>query len=72
VRKAGNYTAATWDFGIFFSLSFNLIKISITSTQTVSQVSGLEKFKSLFLVSDNSFYKKSENNWNQISSFLSS
>jgi hypothetical protein len=55
-----NYTAAKRDFGIVLALSFYLIKISITSTQIVSQVSGLEKFKSLFLASENIIYKKAK------------
>ena len=58
--RAGNYTAAKWDFGIVFALSFNFIKISIASTQIVSRAPGLEKFKNLFLASDNIIYKKAK------------
>jgi len=58
VNRAGNYTAAKWDFGIVLALYFYIIKIGITSMQSVSQVSGLGKFKSLFLASDSIIYKK--------------
>jgi hypothetical protein len=60
VHRARNYTAAKWDFGIVFALSSNFIKISIASTQILSRASGLEKFKSLFLASDNMIYRKAK------------
>jgi hypothetical protein len=58
VNRAKKYTAAKWDFGIVLALYFYITKIGITSTQNLSQVSGLGKFKSLFLASDSIIYKK--------------